>query len=631
MEAPPITLNAEQNQAAEHHGGPLLVQAGPGTGKTRTLTSRIAFLIREKSVTPRSILALTFTHRAAGEMRERLEAVLGKDLSERIFIGTFHALGFDMVRQEWRRLGFENRPVLYDEDEVVDLVRHLFEEKGTRPSKSDLEQVVDNVRCERGSEGDGGDGCRRIPEIVSLFEERKRLENAVDFNDLIQLPLRLLREDKAFRAACSARWRHILVDEYQDVNAAQAELIRLLAADSDSVMAIGDPDQAIYSFRGSDSRSFLSFENDFPGAEVVALKANYRSTVTILEASSQVIGHNRSRDRSIPCASARGTEGIRLAIHNLGSDKEEALFVSRRIEELVGGFGRYGLEDDGAGLPRSADEETFSFSDMAVLYRLNAQAREIRNVFERSGIPFQQVGTGRKGLDPRERAVNGLARLALSPSNKAATRSLKAIPSRARKAILADWQAADTISLAAPELLTAAAATAARVLPDDADAWIEAGARLSARAASGSGDRDTFLASTPLAMREEPYEIRAEKVTLSTLHGAKGLEFPVVFITGLEQEIIPYIREDDGDLGAALEEERRLLYVGMTRAMKRLFLTRARRRFLFGRSLESGPSPFLQEISEDLLRFVRERSRRKKRPGAKKGKGAGDQEQRSLF
>ncbi len=632
MDSSPIALNAEQQRAATHPGGPLLVQAGPGTGKTRTLTSRIAYLIKEKKISPGSILALTFTHRAAREMRERLEAILGESLPDRTFIGTFHALGFDIVRSEWQKLGFSGRPTLYDEEEILDLIREIEEKKDLGPRRTTLQKAVKaGLRRAEAGKADTS-GHPGLSEFLTRFEERKRSENAVDFDDLIRLPLRLLREDTGFRAACRNRWRHILVDEYQDVNAEQAELIRHLGAEADSVLAIGDPDQAIYSFRGSDSASFLTFEKEFPGAEVVFLKANYRSTVTILKASSEVIKHNRFRPKSAPTPASLGDDGVRLAIHTLGSDKGEALFVTSRIEELVGGIGRYGLEESASGQENRIDADPFSFADIAVLFRLNAQAREIVGAFEKSGIPCQLAGTSRSKLDPRERALFGLARMAHSPDDPAAARSLKIVPAGARKSLLAAWRTVDRSRLPAGELLSSAADLAARTRPGEAEAWIKARERLISSALSSGRDRSDFLASAPLALREEPYDFRAEKVTLSTLHSAKGLEFPVVFITGMERDLIPFIRDDDDDPAAALEEERRLLYVGMTRARSRLFLTRARRRFLFGRTRECGPSPFLQEISEDLLRFVRQGAKGKKRSGGRR-KGESDENgnQMTLF
>jgi DNA helicase-2/ATP-dependent DNA helicase PcrA len=618
-------LDPLQLRAVKHPGGPLLVKAGPGTGKTRTLTHRIAYLIREEGVAPESVTAITFTRRAAQEMRDRLKALLESDAIARCFIGTFHALGFEIIRRDAGTLGFERVPVIFDEEDQKAILREALGELGCKGGS----RIVDRIRhaldscINRGKEIEGAEEGIALDSVHEVYSKMKRRECAVDFNDLIRLPLELFDGEPARLAAYHEKVRHLFIDEYQDVNGLQVELLRLIGCEADSIMAIGDPDQSIYAFRGSEVRNFLDFPDRFPGADLLQLRDNYRSSVTIVDASSQVIERNRERMAAADPGRSKRTKGVRLEQRALPTDRSEAAFVAKRIQQLTGGMGRYGLEDS---FSDERDEELplFGFNDIAVLYRLNVQSRELGQALDKAGIPFQQVGTGREDRDPLERLLLAAARQGMNPACRAADRildSLKVGKAQIEEA-LAALSESDSQRDASP--FQVAAKVLGQYLPESAQGLLDAAERLNRRRALEGESDAAFLGGAPLAIREDPFDAKSAKVTLSTLHGAKGLEFPVVFIAGLEEGIMPFIREDESNRDSALEEERRLLYVGMTRAGSELYLIRARKRFLFGRRLEGRPSPFLKDISDDLVRFVRESP--KPRPRKKKDDG-----QKSLF
>ncbi|MHC4946589.1 MAG: ATP-dependent helicase [Planctomycetota bacterium] len=606
-------LNPLQIQAVKHTGGPLLVKAGPGTGKTRTLTHRIAYLVREQGAAPESILAITFTRRAAQELQERLEALLERDQVGKCFIGTFHALGFEILRRETEAIGFEGCPVIYDEEDQRALLREVLREikgEGGRIAVDRVRAAMETL-LNGGGDIEGSEEDFQLDEVHYLYCRKKREEGAVDFNDLILLPLKLFKEQPERLATYGEKYRHLFIDEYQDVNGLQVELIRLLGQGAESIMAIGDPDQSIYSFRGSEVKNFLDFPEAFPGATVLNLSDNYRSSVTIVDASSQVIEQNRERLAAAEPGRSRGVQGVLLDQRAFSSDRAEAAFVAKRIQQLTGGMGRYGLEDT---FSEDRDEELplFAFNDIAVLYRLNVQARELGRALEKAGVPFQQVGTGHGSADPLERLLLAAVRQKRNPASRALHRIMESY--REGKAHLKEAAAAleyyETSADESP--FHGVAKVLSRYLPGEAESLTEAAARLSRRITGEEHEIESFLGGAPLAIREDPFDAKSEKVTLSTLHAAKGLEFPVVFIAGLEEGIMPFIRDDEEQRAAALEEERRLLYVGMTRAESELYLIRARKRFLFGKRLEGKPSPFLKDISDDLIRFVREAAKPKK-------------------
>jgi len=668
-------LNASQRRAVDHAGGPLLVVAGPGTGKTRTLTHRIAHLVRSGRCAPGEILALTFTDRAAEEMRARLASLLDPGDAEGPFIGTFHALGLDIIGSDWGLLGFSAAPVLYDEQDREALLREVIRDARFH-SGGDNRRVLARLAIKGPRRG------RRTPEsdpqlveVLDLYRQRKKIESAVDFDDLITLPLQLLTDNAERLHSYQDRWRHIFIDEYQDVDAVQIELVKSLAGRCASLMAIGDPDQAIYSFRGADVEHFLSFPRDFPGTTVIHLDENFRSTVTIVTASAELITCNRKRMTDLPRSRPRGGRGLRLEVQTLSSDRAEAIFIARRTAQLVGGLGCYGLEDERGGRggspadplepvalgdesegisqqqDREREQEEFSFGDIAVLYRLNALAPRLCEAFEHAGIPYQRVGTERDRTSVAARALLALSRLAalelsrrveigdgeVTESGSGIETSWPSAPRRTLKELGVEpdevvhalslrlrragegtfeqrppvtaplFESSSYLEAAVPgaaALLVEAGRVLAAALPRSATDLKRAAGELADEAARTAPRSLDQLNTLVLSRHEDPFVARCERVTLSTLHASKGLEFPVVFIAGAEEGIIPYIRDDEEDPAAALEEERRLLYVGMTRAKMRLVISSAGRRFLFGEERRPCPSPLLAPVSEDLLDLV---------------------------
>lgn len=501
-------LNESQKYAVLSSGGPLLIVAGPGTGKTLTIVRRIACLIHQ-GARPESILAVTFTNRAAREMRERAAAPLGKR-AEKIFIGTFHLLGLRIIR-DCRGDDF----VIYNREEQVELLRSL-----TKDSVKKAQQAVDRISRIKNFLVDGDDETGTIYEA---YQSVLRQRNAFDFDDLIGTPIELLQNGDIARTY-QDRFKYIIVDEYQDINPAQYRLLRLLAGPGCNVCAVGDPDQAIYAFRGADLENFLDFDKDFPGAARITLAENYRSTETILHAADSVIRNNRKRiDKAL--VSTRET-GAQISVLSVPDERAEGAFIVQEIEHRMGGTSHYQQYTNAA---RRSAERSFRFSDFAVIFRTNAQAKALEGAFSASGIPYQVIGR----------------------RSSAQAKEIEETVAYLRSLIHPDHAAA-------PGPADAADATEAKLL-----------------------------------CAADFFDPRADAVTLMTLHMAKGLEFPVVFITGCEDGLVPCTIMKDG---IDVEEERRLFYVGMTRAKDELFLLHSRRRFLYGRQLTPSPSPFLSEI-----------------------------------
>ncbi len=619
-------LNDEQRAAVLSTDAPLIVVAGPGTGKTRTLTVRIAHLIRNLGVAPAHVLAITFTNKAAQEMRERLAALLTPEEAAAVTVKTFHAFAAQLLREHGGAIGLDGNFVILDEAER----RKLFAQAVPDLDARRLEEALAAISLARNA-------LEPLPPPLThafeAYQAALRRVNAVDFDDLIALSAHLLETAPAVAAAVRARYCWISVDEYQDVNAAQVHLLRLLAAGGANLCVIGDPDQAIYGFRGADRRYFLLFQEEFPGAVVVQLTQNYRSKQGILDAALQVIAHNPDR-QALPLL-ARFAEAVRLDVHAAPTDRAEAETIVHQIEQMMGGTSYFSLDSGRAeGRPPASRD----FGDFVVLYRLSAQARPLIEAFERSGIPYQVVGQAsfwaqeapRQALaflwlleNPRSTvhleqmlAAAGVAtpealahRLsALLPDDgenlsKALTSLTSASPERQRprlERLAAFWaelvRRKETTSVS--ELLGAVC--------DFLGVAPERRTQIVQRAHSYGMRLREFLEAAALEREADGYDPRADRVALMTLHAAKGLEFPVVFLAGCEENLLPYRREGEAP---NVEEERRLFYVGMTRAREKLILTHARRRFLFGRAMENPRSRFVSEIEEALLDLQRREGR----------------------
>ena len=536
-------LDAMQRVAASAPGGPLLIVAGPGTGKTRTLTHRIAYLCAELGVFPERCLAITFTRRAAAELRDRLDALLG-EVAEDITVGTFHSVGVTILRENAKAAGLGPRWRIADENERA------------------------RAREQAGTDDLG-------------YAKLLRQQDLVDLDELISLPVALLRDEPELAEKYRRRWQWIFVDEYQDVDAVQYELLRLLSPEDGNLCAIGDPDQAIYSFRGADVKYFLRFNEDFVDARLVRLTRNYRSSAPILAAavqsiapSSLVNGRRLDPARLDPEASLVGR-------YAAASAADEADFVVRTIDDLVGGLSHRSL-DSGRVDARSAGGGNVSFSDIAVLYRTDAQSPAILEALSRAGVPVQKRSHDRLRDRPGVEAITRELRHADGLGGSLAARV------KLTAQVLAQRFATPTLDggQLAPEDVWAAA-----------ELLLPLAHRLSSQ--NQADDLPRFLQSVATGAEVDALDPRAEAVNLLTLHAAKGLEFPVVFLVGCEDGLLPLRWPGGRDEDTA--EERRLFFVGVTRAQDRLYISHAARRFRHGGDREQRPSPFLEVIDSGLF------------------------------
>ena len=625
-------LNPAQREAVVTTEGPLLVVAGAGSGKTRVLTYRVAHLINACGVKPNEILAITFTNKAAGEMRERLENLLGP-VARTIWILTFHAACGRILRREVQRLGYRSNFTIYDQADQVRLTKQVLEELEKDPKRFVPRGIHAQISAAKNQLVTPAEYAERVAsfydqtvaETYDLYQRRLFASNAVDFDDLLMLTVQVLERFPEARERWQKAFRYVLVDEYQDTNHAQYRLLQLLAEKHRNVCAVGDPDQSIYAFRGADIRNILEFERDFGETKTVALEQNYRSTNTILQAANAVIAHNRERKPKNLWSELGEGEPVRAL--EVEDEHAEARFVAAEIAALV--------------------EEGFSGSEVAVFYRTNAQSRVLEDVLVRQGIAYQVIGGPRfyeraeiKDLvaylqvldNPFDAAA--LLRIANRPRRGIGDASMNrlrayadghgmslfeslAYPEEAGigaaplknvsalRTVLVSLQAAAQ-DLPVPELIEAVLARSGYAEALEAERTIEAQGRLeNLHELVGVGREYLQQAQEPslsgflqeISLYSDQDAIRGEQslVTLMTLHNAKGLEFRAVFMLGMEEGIFPHARsiEEQG-----LEEERRLAYVGMTRAQERLVLTHASARSLYGSRSYNLPSRFLDELPE---------------------------------
>ena len=637
-----LPLNAAQREAVEHFEGPLLVLAGAGSGKTRVLTARIARLIEHHGVVPSHILAVTFTNKAAGEMRSRVAHLLGEE-PEGMWIGTFHSIGARMLRREAPLVGRTAAFTIYDEDDSLGVIRRIMDRQ-----KISAKQFA--PRALRAAISDAKNALVAPPEYerlamdplaraaASVYHELEgtlRSSNAVDFDDLLVLPVRVLRENPAKRAAYCERFQFVLVDEYQDTNRAQYEFITLLAKEHGNVCVVGDDDQSIYGWRGADIRNILDFEKDFPNAHVVRLEENYRSFPPILDVANVVISGNHARRGKTLRPTRSGGERV-TAVGAL-DERDEAEWIAEEIDA------------------RLSTDRDLGRRDVAILYRTNAQSRALEEALRRRGVPYRIIGAVRF-YDRREiRDLMAYLKVIANPADDEAFRRAVAVPRRglgdttldalaaiARRAGVSQLEAARREELlgelrpAARQALHDFAAMIDRYRaraqettvdellreliteiryadhlraegPEGAER-VENVAELVDGAAELVADEGGELGLTPLdhflqraslitdVDRDDP---NADAVLMMTLHNAKGLEFPIVFISGLEEGLFPLSRAHDEP--EMLEEERRLFYVGITRAERKLYLVHARSRRRNGEMLPSLPSSFLTPIPREML------------------------------
>ena len=551
-------LDGDQRQATEVADGPLLIVAGPGSGKTRTLIHRLAHLITSHGVPPGGCLAVTFTRRAADEMRSRLRTLL-PDLWAEVPLHTFHSLGLTILREHWNAAGLQRGFRVASEAERLQLLRDVMG-LSERQARARLSAISHARRTGTPSADE------KITQAAETYRSGMETRNWCDFDDLVLRAADALESHAESRARVRERYPWVCIDEYQDVDEQQVRLIRQIVPPDGNICAIGDPDQAIYGFRGADRRFFTEFIDHFPAARVVRLSRNYRSERNIVTLSSQVIAPATSAAPSVPVLDDAPN---RITLHEAASDKAEAEFVVQSLEQTLGGHSFFSID---SGRSTEAQAHDFSFSDFAVLYRTEAQAAALAEALQRSGMPFQQRSHSPLVAHP------GVVALMDSLGRSPGTGTLR---QRLEASCLGDE-------------------------PPAADR-LEAFELLKPLADACGDDLERFLSELSLGTQVDTWDPRADRISLLTLHAAKGLEFPVVFIVGCEDGLLPLTWGGAGPEDP--DEERRLFYVGVTRARTRLYLCRARKRRWRGKIREMAPSPYLADIEERLLEQSRSRHR----------------------
>ena len=646
-------LNPAQTDAVLHTEGPLLLVAGPGSGKTRVITHRIAYLTRINQVSPYAIAAVTFTNKAAREMRERIQGLVGEGAAAAIFAGTFHSFCARMLRRYGDGVGLESNYTIYDADDQFAFIKQAMDLAEVDPKRYNPRAVQsaiskaksllqDSVALTRQAQLDDNYFAEVSARVYRHYEELLARNNAVDFDDLLLRAVQLLRENADIKAEYQSRYRYLMVDEFQDTNIAQYQLTRLLTGPDQNLCAVGDPDQSIYSWRNADLRNIMSFQRDYPDCRTIAMEQNYRSTQTILQAAGSLIAHNDWRlHKDLTTANPAGPE---VVIHEAYTPEEEAAFVVGQISDLQ-------------------RRQRIPAGHCAVMYRVNAQSRALEEACLRQGMKYRIIG-GIRFYQRREikdllaylyilhnpvDEVN-LARAVSTPPRGLGSKSMQDLSRWAASRdlslfdafrVLAQSRAAGQ-SCPAPlvsraytaagrfgELLLRLSALKDQLPPDElvkmtldesglADhirrtddnpeerlenlrEFIALAAEYNAAApAEGLA---ALLERVSLISDADSYEESEDTLTLITLHQAKGLEFPAVFIVGMEEGLLPHSRAMDSN--AEMEEERRLCYVGITRAKERLYLLRSFRRALYGNSGPTIRSRFLEEIPEELTAYAR--------------------------
>ncbi|MDT2687749.1 DNA helicase PcrA [Enterococcus gallinarum] len=650
-------MNPRQKEAVMHTEGPLLLMAGAGSGKTRVLTHRIAYLIEEKNVNPWNILAITFTNKAAREMKERVNQLLGSG-GEDVWVSTFHSMCVRILRRDVDQIGYSRNFTIIDTSEQNTLMKRVLKELNIDPKKYDPRSIlgaISNAKNELLTPADyenqqGSLFEQIVGRCYALYQKELRNNQCMDFDDLIMNTIRLFKENEDALQFYQRKFHYIHVDEYQDTNHAQYTLVNLLAARFKNLCVVGDADQSIYGWRGANMQNILDFEKDYPDTAVILLEQNYRSTQTILNAANQVIKNNRNRpDKNLW---TENRTGEKITYYRGDSERDEARFIVSEMQKQIAEKGR-------------------KFGDFAVLYRTNAQSRVIEEMLLKANVPYTMVG-GRKFYDRKEiRDILAYLSAIANPSDSLSLERIINVPKRGigatsveklrEFASLHEWsllEAAMNVDLANisgkagkelgsfgmmmdqfAQMIPYLSVTELTKEILDKTGYkqdlinqnnLESQSRLENLEefltvtqefdkrfeAQNEDDADApeekltvFLNDLALLSDVDSYEEESSQVTLMTLHAAKGLEFPVVFLIGLEENIFPLSRALMEE--SELEEERRLAYVGITRAEEELFLTNAFSRTLYGRTQYNRPSRFVEEIEQDLLQSLGERTQPK--------------------
>lgn len=641
-----IGMNDKQAEAVQTTDGPLLIMAGAGSGKTRVLTHRIAYLIDEKYVNPWNILAITFTNKAAREMRER--AIALNPATQDTLIATFHSMCVRILRREADYIGYNRNFTIVDPGEQRTLMKRIIKQLNLDTKKWNERSILGTISNAKNDlldeiayEKQAGDMYTQvIAKCYKAYQEELRRSEAMDFDDLIMMTLRLFDQNKDVLAYYQQRYQYIHVDEYQDTNHAQYQLVKLLASRFKNICVVGDADQSIYGWRGADMQNILDFEKDYPQAKVVLLEENYRSTKKILQAANNVINHNKNRRPKKLWT--QNDEGEQIVYHRANNEQEEAVFVASTIDNII-------------------REQGKNFKDFAVLYRTNAQSRTIEEALLKSNIPYTMVGGtkfySRKEIRDVIAYLNILAntsdnisfeRIVNEPKRGVGPGTLEKIRSFSYeqnmslldassnvmmsplkgKAAQAVWDLANLILTLRSKLDSLTVTEITENLLDktgylealQVQNTLESQARIenieeflsvtknfddnpeiTVEGETGLDRLSRFLNDLALIADTDDSATETAEVTLMTLHAAKGLEFPVVFLIGMEEGVFPLSRAiEDAD---ELEEERRLAYVGITRAEQILFLTNANTRTLFGKTSYNRPTRFIREIDDELIQY----------------------------
>jgi len=580
-EAKPSGLNDEQAAAAEHFTGPAIILAGPGTGKTQVLTTRIAHLIQEKNIDTANILAITFTNKAASEMKERLTSMLDKQVLENLKICTFHAFGLSIIKEYQEIPGNADYISIIDEDDKKHILSEIVADKSLI---SEISEKISEIKQSLLAETEIADAL--IAEIFTKYKNILRQSNAFDFDDLVSVPVQLFHKHPDFLSGYRKRIEWILVDEYQDINHAQYMMIKMLKPEPGSnLFVIGDPDQAIYGFRGADVRYIQMFRDDYKDAAVFRLKKSYRCSDSILKASGSILKTDRKFLEGLQ-------KGVRIKLSDNPTEKSEAEFVARNIEKMIGGMGFFSIDSDVA--EGVTDEDIRSLSDFAILCRTSRQMPVIEKALNDHKIPYQKIGEDPVLKQEPVKSVLDVYRLISNPGNSF-------LKSRLLKKLNIDEVKLQTLkeSCEGKSLKGKLECITIICFQNQLKEGELMYTMLIDTAAQYEGNEDAFLQHILLGTGIDAWKPDTEAVSLMTLHASKGLEFSCVFITGCEDNLIPYSLFEKRPSDP--EEERRLLYVGMTRARNYLFLTNARQRFLMGKELIQKRSHFLDEIEKELV------------------------------
>ena len=618
-------LNDKQKEAVLYNEGPLLIIAGAGAGKTKTLTTKIAFLIEEKNVNPRNILAITFTNKAAKEMKDRLYMQIGS-LSKELQVSTFHSFGLKLLRENYEILGYDKNFVIMDSDDSLTVVKKILKDANYDPKIYNPKAIRNKISsCKNEMMTPDiydkyavSDYEKVIKEVYEKYERKLHMNNSVDFDDLLLLPIQLFKKNPDVLDKYQELYQYILIDEYQDTNEAQYILTKLLSAKNRKITCVGDDSQSIYSFRGANYKNILNFEKDYKDAKTILLEQNYRSTSNILDAANQVIKNNKMRkDKNL--WTSRG-EGEKIKYYRSFNERDEAQYVIRKIKEMV----NRGIE----------------YKDMAILYRTNAQSRVLEEEMLKENFPYKVIGSFYfysrkeiKDLIAYLRLIHNskdnisLLRVINTPKRGIGLKTIEKLTLKADTEGISIYEAIDSgkefefknlierlkevsQNLTLTELIDKVLDASGLKQELESEGSLEAEVRLenleefksitkSFEEREGLISLEDFLLEISLISDVEEYKDDPNRISLMTVHSVKGLEFDRVFVVGMEEGIFPHMNSLMEN--SEIEEERRLCYVAITRAKEELHLINARRRTLFGKEQANPVSRFISEIGKDLL------------------------------